>query len=83
LGITVKLEITSQAILGKQILFLGVWRKLFCADSELNLFHMGRMVKIEAEISASVCGFSIDFDGVSFLITRTSREGTALSESIS
>jgi hypothetical protein len=40
LGITLKLKITSQATnFIKQILsFLGIWWKLFCEVSELNLF---------------------------------------------
>lgn len=42
---------------------------------------MQRMVRLEAEILASMGGFSVDFSG---LMTRTSRKGTAaLSNSIS
>jgi hypothetical protein len=39
------------------------------------------MVRFEVEISASVGAFSIKF--VPFLMTRTSRKGIALSDSIS
>jgi hypothetical protein len=42
------------------------------------------MVRIEVEILASVDGFSLDFDGqcVSFLMTRTSKEGITSSDSV-
>jgi hypothetical protein len=38
LGITVELKIMSQANFIKHLVVLGIWWKLYCEDSELNLF---------------------------------------------
>jgi hypothetical protein len=65
LGITIELEITSQAAdFIKQILsFLAYGGSSIVKTLNQTSFHMLRMVGVEVEISASVGGFPVDFAG--------------------
>jgi hypothetical protein len=61
LGITVELEVTSQtADFFNQILSLLTYGGSFILKIS---FHLRRTVRVEAEISACVGGFSVDFGG--------------------
>jgi hypothetical protein len=65
LGITVELEITSQAAdFFNQILsFLAYGRSSIVKTPNQISFHMRRMVRVEVEISALVGRFPVDFGG--------------------
>jgi hypothetical protein len=65
LGITIELEITSQAAdLFHQILsFLAYGGNSMVKVLNQTSFRMWRMVRVEGEISASVGGLPVDFGG--------------------
>jgi hypothetical protein len=64
LRITIELKITSQVIsFIKQILFFLAHGGSCTVKTELNPFHVRRMVTLEVEISANVDGFPINFSG--------------------
>jgi hypothetical protein len=81
-GIIDELEITSQAAnFSNQIFSLLT----YCGSSIVKIqasFHMRRMVRVEVEVPVSVGGFPVG-SVVPFLMTRTSRKGITLSDSIS
>jgi hypothetical protein len=65
LGITAELEVTSQAAaFFKQIMsFLAYGGSCIVKTLNQSSFLVWRMVRVEIEISVSVCGFPVDFGG--------------------